>query len=259
MNKKTTLFAVFTLIAGAALSAQDAGAIVSASRNRIKADTVSTRARMVITAKDGSTTERLIDQYSKDGPQGNDRTIIVFQRPPSVAGTRFLTIENPGASDDRWIFLPSLGKVRRIAASEGSGSFMGTDFSYDDISSASRDADLDTHTVLREEKLNNKDCYVIESVPKDKSYQYSKMVLWIDKDSKINYKLELYDKRNTLVKAVEMLDIKDVQGRLTAMRTNMTTLAAGTSTAIYVDILKYDDPIPEGVFTTNYLETGRAR
>ncbi|MDR0624487.1 MAG: outer membrane lipoprotein-sorting protein [Treponema sp.] len=259
MNKKTALLTVLTFIVGTALSAQDAAVIVAASRDRIKAGTVSTRARMVITARDGSTTERLIDQYSKDGPQGNDRTIIVFQRPPSVAGTRFLTIENPGAPDDRWIFLPGLGKVRRIAASEGSGSFMGTDFSYDDISSSNRNADLDTHTVLREEKLNTRDCYVIESVPKDKSYQYSKMVQWIDKDSKINYKLELYDKKNTLVKIVEMLDIRDVQGRLTPMRTNMTTLAAGTSTALYVDILKYDDPIPEGVFTTNYLETGRAR
>jgi outer membrane lipoprotein-sorting protein len=259
MNKKAAFFLIFSLIAGTALSAQDAAAIVAASRNRIKADTVSTRARMVITAKDGSTTERLIDQYSKDGPKGNDRTIIVFQRPPSVAGTRFLTIENPGAADDRWIFLPSLGKVRRIAASEGGGSFMGTDFSYDDISSTSRDADLDVHTLLREENLNGKSCYVIESRPKDSSYQYSKMVQWIDKEADINYKLELYDKRNTLVKVVEMLDIKDVQGRLTPMRTSMTTFAAGTSTTIYADILKYDDPIPEGVFTTNYLETGRAR
>jgi outer membrane lipoprotein-sorting protein len=257
--KKTVLFVLCVLFTGAALSAQNAAEIVTASRKRIKADTVSTRARMVITAKDGTATERLLDQYAKDGPQGNGRTIIVFQRPASVAGTRFLTIENSGGADDRWIFLPSLGKVRRIAASEGSGSFMGTDFSYDDISSTSRDADLDTHTVLREENLNGRDCYVIESKPRDSSYQYSKMVQWIDTDTRINHKLELYDKRNTLVKIVEILDIRDVQGRLTPMLTKMTTLAAGTSTSLYADILKYDDPVPEGVFTTNYLETGRTR
>jgi hypothetical protein len=85
------------------------------------------------------------------------------------------------------------------------------------------------------------------------------MVQWIDTDSKINNKLELYDKRNTLVKVVEVTDIRDIQGRLTPMRTTMTTLAAGTSTVMSVDIIKYDDPIPESVFTTNYLETGRAR
>jgi outer membrane lipoprotein-sorting protein len=259
MLKKTALMALCILAGIHALSAQDAAAIVAESRNRITADTVSTRARMVITAKDGSTTERLIDQYAKDGPGGNDRTVIGFQRPASVAGTRFLTIENPGAANDQWIFLPGLGKVRRIAASEGSGSFMGTDFSYDDISSTSRDAALDTHTLLREDTLNGKACYVIESVPKDRSYQYSKMIEWIDKDLKINYKLELFDRRNTLVKIAEMLDIKDVQGRLSPMLTKMTSLAEGTSTSFVVEILKYDEPIPEGVFTTTYLETGRAR
>jgi hypothetical protein len=211
---------------------------------------------MVLTAKDGSISERQIDQYSKDGPKGN-RTIIQFQRPVGVAGTRFLTMENPGNADDRWIFLPSLGKVRRIAASEGSGSFMGTDLSYDDISSTDRDVGLDIHTLLREESLNGNACYVIESVPRDRSYQYSRMVQWIDKSTKVNHKIELYDRRGTLVKVLETLELKEVQGRLSPMVTKMSTLAAGTSTTIYADILKYDDPIPEGVFTTKFLETGR--
>jgi outer membrane lipoprotein-sorting protein len=238
--------------------AQNAESIVQSSRDRIKADTISTRSRMVITAKDGSTSERVIDQYSKDGPKGN-RTIIVFQRPASVANTRFLTMNNPGNPADRWIFLPSLGKVRRIAASEGAGSFMGTDLSYDDIASSDRDVTLDTHTLLREETLNSTTCYVIESIPKDNSYQYSKMVQWIDKATKVNYKIELYDRRGALVKRLEILNLKEVQGRLSPMLTKMSTVAAGTSTAIHVEIIKYDDPIPEGVFTTSYLETGRAR
>jgi len=251
---------LFALLAGGVftLYAQNAEQIVRSSRDRIKADTLSTRSRMVIQAKDNSTSERLIDQYSKDGPKGS-RTVIVFQRPETVAGTRFLTMENPGGADDRWIFLPGLGKVRRLAASEGSGSFMGTDFSYDDISSASRGVSLDTHTLLREENLAGTLCYVIQSVPKDSSYQYSKMILWITKDTNITLKIELYDKRNTLVKVVDMSGLKDVQGRLTVTETKITTIAAGTSTTIFMDIIKYDDPIPESVFTTAYLETGRAR
>jgi hypothetical protein len=202
----------------------------------------------------------LIDQYSKDGPRGG-RTVVVFQRPETVAGTRFLTMENPGSPDDRWIFLPGVGKVRRMAASEGSGSFVGTDFSYDDIASTSRSADLDTHTLLREENLTVAEavtaCYVIQSMPKDSSYQYSKMILWIAKDTKITLKLELYDRRNTLVKIAEMSGIRDVQGRLTTTVTKMTTIAAGSSTTIYMDIIKYDDPVPDSVFTTAFLETGR--
>jgi hypothetical protein len=265
--KKILLF-ILPAAAALALYAQDvvhptdaahsALSIVRESRDRIKADTVSTRSRMVVQAKNGSVSERLLDQYSKDGPKGK-RTVVVFQKPETVAGTRFLTMENPGSPDDRWIFLPGVGKVRRMAASEGSGSFAGTDFSYDDVASASRGADLDIHTLLREETLNGAACYVIQSVPKDKSYQYSKIILWIDKDTKLTMKIELYDKKNALVKVAEMSGLKEVQGRLTVTVTKMTTLAAGTSTTLFMDIIRYDDPVPESVFTTAYLETGRTK
>ncbi|MDR0568326.1 MAG: outer membrane lipoprotein-sorting protein [Spirochaetaceae bacterium] len=244
------------IVSSASLNAQQASAIVAASRNRISSDTVSTRSRMVITAKSGSSTERLMDQYEKDGPEGS-RTIIVFHSPASVAGTRFLTMDRLPNPTDRWIFLPSLGKVRRIAASEGSGSFMGSDLSYDDISSMNRDVNLDRHTLLREDSLNGIRCHVIESVPKDSSYQYSKMIQWIDKATLVNRKIELYDRRGTMTKVLEILELKEIQERLTPTVTRMTNLSAGTFTTIYVEIIKYNDPIPEGVFTTGYLETGR--
>ncbi|PKL26526.1 MAG: outer membrane lipoprotein-sorting protein [Spirochaetae bacterium HGW-Spirochaetae-3] len=246
------------ILAAASLSAtaQSADEIIRSSRDRIDAKTVSTRSRMIITAKDGTTTERLVDQYSLDGQDGT-RAVIVFQKPASVAGTRFLVIENPGRDDDRWIFLPSLGKVRRIASGEGSGSFMGTDLSYDDISSANRSADADTHALLRSERLDGKDCWVIESRPRDSGYQYSSMVSWIDKASRIVLRIELFDRKGKLFKVMESGSPKDIQGRLTAMNTKMTNVQAGTSTSIQIEILKYDDPIPDSVFTTRYLETGR--
>ncbi|MDR2404438.1 MAG: outer membrane lipoprotein-sorting protein [Spirochaetaceae bacterium] len=240
-------------------SAPDAAAIVAESRNHVKADTVSIRSRMVIQAKDGRPSERIIDQYSKDDSNGRARTLVVFQQPASVRNTRFLTMENPGGVDDRWIFLPSLGKVRRVAASEGGGSFMGTDFSYDDMSLQNRDTSVDSHRFLREETANGKACYVIESGVKDSGFAYSKLVQWIDKDLKIPWKAELYDRRGNLIKLTEVLEVKEVQGQLTTSITKMTTLAEGTSTTVYMDIIKYNDPIPEGVFTTNYLETGRVR
>jgi len=244
------------------LNAQDvsvtADSIVNSAKNRVKIDTISSRSRLVITAKDGSTMERVIDQFSKDGPNGA-RTMIVFQKPANVAGSRFLTMDTASGGSDRWIFLPSLGKVRRIAASESGGSFMGTDFSYDDISSMDRDISLDTHTLLREETLNGKPCYVIQSVPKDASFQYSKTITWIDKTSFLTYKSEMYNRKNDLVKVMEMSNFKDVQGRLTPMQTKISTVGAGTSTTIFMDIIKYDDNIPEAVFTTAYLETGKVR
>jgi outer membrane lipoprotein-sorting protein len=256
--KRIMLLAAALVLGASFLYAQDAASIMKAARDLAGADTTSTRSRMVITAKNGSTSERVIDQYSKDGPYGS-RMIIVFQRPANVAGTRFLTMDNASGGEDRWIFLPNLGKIRRVAASEGGGNFMGTDFSYDDISSMGRDVDKDTHTVLREETLNGALCYVIRSVPKGKDYQYSKTITWVDKDRPLTYRAEMYNRRDELAKVIEISGYRDVQGRPTPMETKISTIASGTSTTVYIDIIKYDDPIPEGVFTTAYLETGRLR
>ena len=257
-------FSIIAVLLCAAISvyAQDSSYqgvyVMTNVKNRVTVDTVSSRARMVITAKDGKTTERVIDQYSKDGPNGA-RTVIVFQRPANVKGTRFLTMDNASGGSDQWIFLPSLGRVRRIAATESGGNFMGTDFSYDDISSMDRDISMDNHTVLREETFNGNLCYVIQSVPKDSSYQYAKTITWVGKNNYLMYKSEMYNQRNEVMKVMEMSDFQDVQGILSPMQTKVTTVAAGTSTTIFMEIMKYNDAIPEDVFTTTYLETGRAR
>lgn len=256
--KKFFAIATLALCFGTVVFAQTATDIVRASRDRINADSVSSRSRMVITAKDGTTTERLIDQYSSDSATGN-RTIIIFQKPASVAGTRFLTLENKDGVDDRWIFLPSLGKIRRIAASEGGGSFVGTDFSFDDISSADRGVEEDTHTLLRSENFNGVTCSVIESVSIDQAYQYSKMISWIDSATKVALKIELYDRKGKLAKILEVQKTQDIQGFLTPMVTKMTTVDAKTSTTINVDIIKYNEKIPEGVFTPDYLLTGKVK
>ncbi|MDR2072678.1 MAG: outer membrane lipoprotein-sorting protein [Spirochaetaceae bacterium] len=257
---KKNYILILLILAGTAFygHAQDALTIVRRSRDRINAATTLNRSRWIITARNGSTTERLINQYSKDSASGGSRTVVEFVQPASVAGTRFLTIEE-GDTSSQWIFLPSLGKIRRIAASEGSGSFMGTDLSYDDISSSDRDPNLDTHVILREETYNGKLCYVIESRPKNSSYQYSKMIQWIEKSNWVNHKVELYDKRGTHVKTLEILELRDVQGRLSPIRTRMTTIEKGTNTTIIMENLRYDQNVPESVFSTSYLETGKVR
>lgn len=248
--------ALSMVLVSAAAFAQDAAEIIASSRGRIKYATLSIRSRLVISAKDGSLSERLIDQYTSLS-EGTERSVVVFQKPASAAGTRFLTVAAPGKPADMWIFLPALAKVRRIAGSEGSGSFMGTDMSYDDVALSNRSSSADSHRVLREESLGAASCWVIESRPKAADFQYSKMILWIDKASKISWKVELYDKKGELVKVLEILKAQDIQGRLTVMETRMSTLKAKTSTTIYSDIVKYDDPIPASVFTTKFLETGR--
>ena len=254
--KRFLALAATVFFLGAAASAQDAREIARGARDRIHADTVSTRARMVITDKSGGTTERLVDQYSAK-VNGADCTVIIFQKPASIAGTRFLTISNTDKPDDRWIFLPSLGKVRRVSAGEGSSSFMGTDFSYDDISLMDRDVDQDSYTLVREEQVNGKACWVVEARPKNDSYQYSRTLMWVDKANSVSWKIEMYDQKNVLVKTLSIDSVKDIQGRLTPIQTTVRSVQAGTSTTLYVDIMKYDEKIPSSVFTVRFLETGR--
>jgi outer membrane lipoprotein-sorting protein len=257
--KRFVSFVLSAALCAGSVFAQDAVAIMKTAKDRIQADTISRRSRMVISAKNGGTTERVIDQYSKDAANGYARAVIVFQSPTTVKGTRFLTMDNASGKSDQWIFLPALGKVRRIASSESGGSFMGTDFSYDDMALLDRDVGLDTHSVLPEETLNGAACYVIQSAPKNADFQYAKMISWIDKANYRVYKRELYNKRGALEKVMEVSSYKDVQGRDTPTQTKVSTLSAGTATTIHIDIIKYDEPIPEGVFTPTYLETGRVR
>jgi outer membrane lipoprotein-sorting protein len=257
--KRFVLFALAAALCAGSVFAQDAASIMQAAKDRIRADTMSSRSRMVITAKNGAVTERVIDQYAKDAANGRARAVVVFQSPATVKGTRFLTMDNAAGKSDQWIFLPALGKVRRIASSESGGSFMGTDFSYDDMSLMDRDVGEDTHTILREETFNGALCHVIQSVPKDGDFQYAKRLTWIDKSNYRSYKMELYNRRGAVEKLMEMSAYKDIQGRDTPTQTKVSTVTAGTSTTIYMDIVKYDDPIPEGVFSTAYLETGRVR
>jgi outer membrane lipoprotein-sorting protein len=253
----TCLFRLFLVIAAVpTVGAQTAVEFLQRARDRVSATTTSTRSQMIITARDGSTTERLVDQYSAK-KDDLDRVVIVFQRPASVAGTRFLVVENAGREEDRWIYLPSLGKTRRIAAAEGDGSFVGTDLSYDDISSLTRELDKDTHTILREETLAGVPCVVIQSVPKDGSFQYGRTLLWIDKATAMIWRAEMYDRQGRLLKVLENGDVKDVQGVLTPMTSTMTNVQAGTSTRVVMQIVRYNDVVPDGVFTTRYLETGR--
>jgi hypothetical protein len=256
------------------LYAQNVESIVRNSCNRINAETISTRSRGVYQTESGTVSEWVFDQYSKDGPNGK-RLIIVFQSPNFVKGNRILTLEKPGSEDDCWINISFLGRVVRMNPEYSRTIFMdrpvdsnlsgfiergfpgGNDFSYDDIVFANRNVSLDSHTLLREETVGGTAYYVIQSIPKNNAYLYSKMILWIAKDTLITMKIELYDKDNTLVKIGEMSDLKEVQGHLITTVTKMSTLATRSSTTIFTDIIKYNDNIPEGVFTIKYLETGR--
>lgn len=216
--------------------------------------------RMVLIDKNGGNSNRRIQTLVVD-EDGLTKTITLFLEPASVKNTRFLTIQNESRDDDQWIYLPALRKVKRIAATEKDGSFMGSDFSYSDMSFSQDAVGDSTHTLLREETLNDVECYVVESIPKapgDSSY--GKQISWVDKETWLTARVEFYAKdKTTLDKVLTSEDFKQIEGRWIAGRVTMTTNLSGHKTVLEIKQVKYGIPINSAYFTTRFLETGRIR
>ena len=192
---------------------------------------------------------------------GLRKTITLFLEPASVRNTRFLTVENATRDDDQWIYLPALRKTKRIAASERGGSFMGSDFSYSDMSFSSESVDKSTHTVLREETVDGRDCYVVESVPKDASgSQYGKEISWVDKATWLTAKVEFYgEDGSTLKKVLTAEEYKRIDDRWIAAKISMSTVDTAHTTILAIKQVKYDIPINPAYFTPRFLESGRTQ
>ena len=237
---------------------QDAKEIVKKAKTQVDLSSLGTRAKMYL-QKDGKTLNILvIDQYSSKDAKGLTRTLIEFKEPAVAKGIRFLMQAKKDGSMDQRIYLPSLKKVKRIVAeSNGDESFMGTDFSYNDVSFMTRDVEHDNFSLIEEKMVDNKACYVIESKPKEKEDTYAKTILFIVKNDNTLIKVEFYNKDNVLLKTLELSSFKKIQGVNTPMQTKLTTLATGTSTVIELQKVSYEMKIPEKVFTIKYLETGK--
>ena len=238
------------------LAEETAEEIIKGNPSTVKIETIGTRAKMEIQRNGTTMAELLVDQYSVQ-KENDHRTFLEIKSPANVKGTRFLMIAKDGITDQR-IYLPSLGKVRRITGeSEGTESFLGTDFSYNDMSYLQRDSSMDTYKILREEEYGGALCYVIEGIPKDTKSEYSKTNTWVEKDTKHLVKIAFYDRKNVLVKIMEMSNYEATQGVDTPRITKMTTLATNTATTINIIKMQYNMNIPDKIFTPRYLEQGR--
>mgnify|MGYP000364890331 CR=1 FL=1 len=215
---------------------------------------------------DGDVRPRVLEVWSQkvDFEQDLDHTIMVFHEPSSIKNTRFLQKENDGEDDDQWIYLPDLGRVRRISGGQGGDSFMGSDFTYDDMKS--REIDNFEYELLREEEFNGYQTYVVEAIPKNPAEeQYAKTISWVTREHYIPVKLEMYDKDSEeLYKLMTVnSEIKKIDGIWTVFSATMENLDSGHSTRLYIQqrdgnyLLEYNKEIDDGRFTQQYLETGR--
>lgn len=238
------------------LHAQTGREIMQQAADKDMGDTTHTLVQMDLIDKNGTVSNRVVEMFGKESAEGSVMTMVIFHRPATVKDTRFLSITNEGRADDMWIYLPSLKRVRRIASSEGGDSFMGTDLTYDDM--GSRDIDDDDHTLLGEESIDGYPCYVVESVPREPSdSQYSRRKTWMSKEMLLPIRTELFDKDGELLKVLTVGEIENIQGYWTPKITRMTNVQDNHSTVLTMERVIYNENLPDGIFTTRFLQTGR--
>ena len=109
-----------------------------------------------------------------------------------------LTWTHKKANDDQWLYLPSLKRVKRISSRNKSGSFMGSEFAYEDI--GSQEIEKYTYRYLRDEPLSGRTTQVIERIPVDRKSGYSKQIVWMDTTYGQAIKIDFYDRKNELLK-----------------------------------------------------------
>ena len=213
------------------------------------------RVTMELTTDTGKKRTRILTMLRKNDPKSkNQKYFLYFHEPGDVRRTAFLVWKYPEKDDDRWIFIPTLNMVQRVAANDSRSSFVGSDFTYEDISG--RDLSADTHTLLREEKLGDADCYVIQSVPKSAA-DYTKKLAWIDKKSFLPLKEEYYDGQNELSRVFTGDKIEEIaagegaarKSYPTVTKRTMKNVKSGHRTEVSFTSVAYNVGLDDAIFT----------
>ena len=182
-----------------------------------------------------------------------------FLSPPDVRGTSTLTIENPSADDDIWIYLPALKRVRRLLASNKKDSFVGTDFSYGDIIGFK--VEDWRHSILRQETVDGSQCFVIDSVPATPTVMeisgYSRRLQWIRVDNFITVRGQYFDTGGRLWKIFSASDLRVVdqlRNRWQPMRMDSRDVQSEHETIIQLQNFRANQGLSVDMFNARALE-----
>ncbi|MBI3561720.1 MAG: outer membrane lipoprotein-sorting protein [Gammaproteobacteria bacterium] len=225
-----------------------------------KIKTLKSDTTMVLINDTGQQRERKNTTLLKLQPNGIDSKLLVrFSTPTDIKGTGFLQVEHSDGDDDLWIYLPALKKSRRLVANNKKDSFVGSDFSYGDISLPK--VDQYQHRLLRTESIDDHPCYVIESVPINEAVKtnsgYSKKLTWVRTDIFLESKVEYYDLSGRLLKTQRVTRYQLVEpdtARWYALHREMINHQTGHQTIINFDKIEAGVAMPDDVFTTRYIE-----
>lgn len=185
---------------------------------------------------------------------GRQMFYTYFTAPSDIRRTTFLVHKYLDKDDFRRLYLPASDKVLAISGARKQDPFMGSDFSYEDVSG--RHWSMDSHKLLAEETLNDKPMYVVESTPIEREERLARSRFWIDKETFLPMKVEFYDHEGRIYKVYETGKVAVVEGYPTIMVRTMTSPLEGTRTVILVNPknLRYDVGLDESAFSERALK-----
>jgi hypothetical protein len=219
--------------------------------------------RMRLHDRQGRTRERQLRMEGLRGAergQRADRLLIRFLFPGDIKGTGFLVLEHPGADDERFLYLPALGRVRRIAGEEKQDSFVGSDFTYEDM--GGRDVADYTYAIADEAASwtgpdgRRWPAWKLESRSKDANATYPRVVSTVLEDVFVVTAAENFNRRNEVVKRFEVKRLEQVTGIWTALELTMENLRDRTKTELSVTKAQYNIGLEETDFSRRVLEQG---
>ena len=212
----------------------------------------------------GRARERTLTMLSKRGAgageQAGDKVLTRFTFPDDIKGTSFLVWEHPQGEDERFLYLPALGRVRRIAGGEAQESFVGTDFSYEDI--GGREFDdyiyvlLDENASWRAPDGKLYPAYRLESRRKEANAKYPRVVSLITKDSFVVVAAEVFNRRNEREKTYVVKRMERVQNIWTSLEAEMSNLLERTRTTLVISSIEYNVGLKDAEFSRRALEAG---
>lgn len=251
-------------LAQVAPDSTDAKAIMKAVEESVEGDKVKSRITMTITDRAGRTRTRVVKSRSLLF-EGGAKQIMVFESPADVQGTGLLSVDyDDGAkNDDQWLYLPSLHKSTRISSSGRSGSFMGTDFSYSDMTQADP-SHYDYKILVPSVKVEGEDCWQIEARPiTDKAKTetgYLKSQIWVSKAKLKPLQIKSWVRAGKKLKYITFKDYKKVGGiwaphKLTA-RTKRGKTIQSTTVISFSELSYGNAEVTDEIFSQRQLEKG---
>jgi hypothetical protein len=218
----------------------------------------STVLKMTLKNRNGqtSTRELSIQALETNEPGLGDKSLTVFSSPRDVDGTAFLSHTKIIDPDDQWLYLPALKRVKRISSSNKSGPFVGSEFAFEDLTS--QEVDKYTHKYVKDETIGGTACFVTERKPVYKNSGYTRQISWIDQAEYRPFKIEYYDRKNSLLKTLVFSDYKQYKGQYWRAQTmDMTNHQSKKSTTLKFDDYDFETTLSDSSFTSARLKTIR--